>query len=80
VAKVQVDKVIWYTGAHHFLENFTPNEGNKTRYGTWNNDWYISTTGEWYETADYTFSNDATASASVPAEDSFVDADEQYVE
>ncbi|MDR0692887.1 MAG: DUF3472 domain-containing protein [Prevotellaceae bacterium] len=53
----------WYTGAHHFLENFTPNEGNKTRYGTWNNDWYISADGEWYESANYTFTNDATASA-----------------
>ncbi|MDR1681233.1 MAG: DUF3472 domain-containing protein [Prevotellaceae bacterium] len=53
----------WYTGAHHFLENFSVNEGNKTRYGTWNNDWYIGNAGEWYETADYTFSNDATASA-----------------
>jgi hypothetical protein len=53
----------WYTNAYHFLENFTVEEGNKTRYGTWGNDWYIGADGTWYECTDYNFTNDATAQA-----------------
>ncbi|GAB6007558.1 DUF3472 domain-containing protein [Dysgonomonas reticulitermitis] len=53
----------WYTGAHHFLENFGPATGHLTRYGTWNNDYYIGRNGTFYECEKYTFTNDATAGA-----------------
>jgi hypothetical protein len=55
--------VKWYSGAHHFLENFGPATGHLTRYGTWNNDWYIGADGAFYESVDYVFTNDATAAA-----------------
>lgn len=53
----------WYTGAHHFLENFSTATGHLTRYGTWNNDYYIGSDGTFYECEKYTFTNDATATA-----------------
>jgi hypothetical protein len=53
----------WYTGAHHFLENFNPAVGNLARRGTWDNQWYISKDGEFFEPTGYLFTNDATASA-----------------
>lgn len=55
--------VKWYTGAHHFLENFNTSTGHLTRYGTWNNDYYIGRDGTFYECEKYTFTNDATATA-----------------
>ena len=54
--------VKWYTGAHHFLENFNTGTGHLTRYATWDNDWYIGADGTFYEATNYTFTNDATAS------------------
>jgi hypothetical protein len=53
----------WYTGAHHFLENFSTSTGHLTRYGTWNNDYYIGADGTFHECTAYTFTNDATAGA-----------------
>jgi hypothetical protein len=53
----------WYTGAHHFLENFNPATGNLTRRGTWNNQWYVGKNGEFFEPTAYVFTNDATAAA-----------------
>ncbi|MDR0765828.1 MAG: DUF3472 domain-containing protein [Odoribacteraceae bacterium] len=52
-----------YAGAHHFLENFTPATGNVTRRGTWDNQWFISKEGEYFEATAFTFTNDATAAA-----------------
>ena len=46
----------WYSGAYHFIENFEVNQGNKTRYGTWNNDWYVGANGQWHETTSYVYS------------------------
>jgi hypothetical protein len=46
----------WYSGAYHFIENFDVAQGDKTRYGTWNNDWYVSANGQWYETTSYVYS------------------------
>lgn len=53
----------WYTGAYHFLENFNPATGDVTRFGTWDNQWFISKDGEYFEPTGFTFTNDATAGA-----------------
>jgi hypothetical protein len=50
----------WYSGAYHFVENFDVTQGNKTRYGTWSNDWYVGANGQWYECTSYVFTHDAT--------------------
>jgi hypothetical protein len=52
----------WYTDAHHFLENFNPETGNKTRMGTWDNQWYIDKNGVFHEPTAYRFTHDQTAS------------------
>lgn len=53
----------WYKGAHHFLENFSPGMGYIERYGTWDNQWFISNDREYHEVEKWYFTNDATASA-----------------
>ncbi|MDR2414402.1 MAG: DUF5077 domain-containing protein [Odoribacteraceae bacterium] len=53
----------WYSGPYHFLENFNPATGNTTRLGTWDNQWFVSREGKYFEATRFTFTFDATAEA-----------------
>ena len=55
----------WYTGAHSFLENFSPNHGYLERMAYYGNQWSRSNDGKWYRLTDALFTNDATAGAGV---------------
>lgn len=52
----------WYTGAYHFLENFSVNTGNQERYGTWDNQWFVGSNGTFHEPTEYRFTYDSTGS------------------
>lgn len=53
----------YLTSLYSFLENFSPDEGNRTRMAQYGNQWISDSKGKWQEltTAGYTF--DATAKA-----------------
>lgn len=48
---------------HSFLENFIPDQGNKTRMAIYKNQWVADSRGNWYPVTEATFTYDATAHA-----------------
>lgn len=55
----------WYTNAHSFLENFSPDQGYITRKVLFGNEWAHTAAGEWKEVTSGLFTHDATANAGV---------------
>lgn len=55
----------WYTRAHSFLENFSPEQGYLARQVEFHNQWALGTDGVWRSTPQGTFTHDATAGAGV---------------
>ncbi len=55
----------YYTNAHSFLENFSPNQGYITRKVEFGNQWARAVDGTWIELTEAVFTHDATASAGV---------------
>ncbi len=55
----------YYTHAHSFLENFSPEGGHKSRMVRFGNAWARTTDGNWYRIANAVFTHDATAAAGV---------------
>ena len=55
----------WYTNAHSFLENFSPEQGYLARKVEFTNQWALGTDGVWRRINQATFTHDATASAGV---------------
>lgn len=55
----------WYTHAHSFLENFSPNQGYLTRKVNFMNQWAVGKDGVWREVTKAGFTHDATANARV---------------
>lgn len=55
----------YYTNAHSFLENFSPNQGFITRKVDFSNQWARDINGNWIELTDAIFTFDATANAGV---------------
>ncbi|WP_029901984.1 DUF3472 domain-containing protein [Prevotella sp. 10(H)] len=56
---------LWYTGAHSFLENFIPEQGNLTRKVYFGNQWLVTSRGKWMPVTKGRFTYDATATAGV---------------
>lgn len=52
--------VLWYTGAHSFLENFIDTRGYLGRKVRYNNQWIRNTAGTWVELTQGRFTIDAT--------------------
>lgn len=48
---------------HSFLENFIPDQGDKTRMAIYTNQWVADSKGNWYPITEATFTYDATAHA-----------------
>lgn len=48
---------------HSFLENFIPDQGDKTRMAIYTNQWVANSKGEWFPVTEATFTYDATAHA-----------------
>ena len=48
---------------HSFLENFIPDQGDKTRMANYSNQWVADSKGNWYPVTEATFTYDATAHA-----------------
>lgn len=55
----------WYTHAHSFLENFSPEQGYLSREVEFTNQWALGKDGVWRRAHQATFTHDATASAGV---------------
>ena len=55
----------WYTHAHSFLENFSPEQGYLTRKCLYGNQWARDAQGKWHRVTDGAFTYDATAGAGV---------------
>lgn len=55
----------WYTNAHSFLENFSPDQGYIPRKVLFGNQWARTADGKWIELTDGMFTHDATANAGV---------------
>ncbi len=55
----------YYTHAHSFLENFSPEGGYKSRMVRFGNAWAYTTTGKWCRIREAVFTHDATAAAGV---------------
>lgn len=55
----------WYTHAHSFLENFSPDQGYLTRKVGFTNQWAVGKDGVWREVTQARFTHDATANARV---------------
>lgn len=55
----------WYTHAHSFLENFSPEQGYLTRKVFFDNQWAVDKDGTWREVTQARFTHDGTASAGV---------------
>lgn len=55
----------WYTRAHSFLENFSPEQGYLSRQVEFTNQWALGVDGEWRPINQATFTYDATAAAGV---------------
>lgn len=55
----------WYTRAHSFLENFSPEQGYLSRKVLFTNQWALGADGVWRQITEATFTNDATAQAGV---------------
>ena len=55
----------WYTNAHSFLENFSPNQGYLSRKVALSNQWSYGESAKWVRVTSGTFTHDATASAGV---------------
>lgn len=55
----------WVTGAHSFLENFSPESGWKTRFVGFTNQWMRDTEGKWYELTKAGFTIDETGRSGV---------------
>ena len=53
----------WYTNAHSFLENFSPNQGYLSREVSYSNQWSLSNSGTWTRLTNGKFTNDGTAAA-----------------
>lgn len=51
----------YYTGAHSFLENFSPDQGFITRKVYFSNQWFRTADGEWIEANQAAFTYDETA-------------------
>lgn len=51
------------TSLYSFLENFEPDNGNRTRMAFYNNQWIGNSEGEWQELTGVTYTGDATARA-----------------
>ncbi|TDW96920.1 DUF3472 domain-containing protein [Dinghuibacter silviterrae] len=51
----------WLTGLHSFLENFEPNQGDKTRYVLFNHQWIGDDQGHWTPLHQARFTGDNTA-------------------
>lgn len=55
----------WYTHAHSFLENFSPEQGYLSREVEFTNQWALGKDGVWRRAHQAAFTHDATASAGV---------------
>lgn len=55
----------WYTRAHSFLENFSPEQGYLSRQVEFTNQWALGADGVWRRLNQATFTHDATAGAGV---------------
>lgn len=55
----------WYTRAHSFLENFSPEQGYLSRQVEFGNQWALGADGVWRRATQGTFTHDATAGAGV---------------
>lgn len=55
----------WYTRAHSFLENFSPEQGYLSRQVAFTNQWALGTDGVWRRASEGMFTHDATAGAGV---------------
>lgn len=55
----------WYTHPYSFLENFSPEQGYRSRMVYFGNQWARSKEGKWTRITDATFTHDATANAGV---------------
>lgn len=55
----------WYTRAHSFLENFSPEQGYLARNVEFTNQWALGSDGVWRRLNEATFTHDATAGAGV---------------
>jgi hypothetical protein len=52
---------VWLTGLHSFLENFDPEQGNRTRYVLFNHQWVADENGVWTSIHRARFTGDNTA-------------------
>ncbi len=52
-----------YTGAHSFLENFSPNKGHLGRGAHYGNQWACDTKGQWHEVTRVHFTGDDIANS-----------------
>lgn len=55
----------WYTRAHSFLENFSPEQGYHSRRVIFGNQWALGSDDVWREMTNASFSYDATADSGV---------------